>query len=332
MTHIVKNKSVIREQVPGLASIMTMSVTGPKLEEDWVAAISCEGCPDIAKDFFKETGKKSKRPWMTKKVKSRILMAGFHIIPKCRRFKGNPEIEWRISFSAAENIIVSIWSRYERTLYALFKCIFKRHIGMNKVITSYHLKTIVFWMFDKKPWGKNVFENPLRNLKFMPSLILLLDTLLHQISEGYIPLYFVPKINLLYGIPGETLAACAKKLSIFRMSLNQQDTPDHLGLYMSLRKDMQHIGCGEIIQNALLHLTHIRHLHLFSTREVIYSFAQYAERRPSLLGYSENRDTALGPPTQALNRIWNSDCIFLRYELSYDREGHGNIDIWSTNF
>ena len=99
---------------------MTMSVTGPKLEEDWVAAISCEGWPDIAKDLFKETGKKSKRPWMTKKVKSRILTAGFHIIPKCRRFKGNSEMEWRISFSAAENVIVSIWSRYERTLYALF--------------------------------------------------------------------------------------------------------------------------------------------------------------------------------------------------------------------
>ena len=184
-----------------------------KFNTDNVTGIRCKGWPKVAQDFLHRV------PGYSDMLKS----MGFCLIAKCRP-KGDPEIEWRISFSFAENFLVSYdWSQRINTLFAVFKLLVHIHVGMSQVISTYTLKTVVFW--ERERIGKDTLDRP---HLFGMCLLGLFDSLLMFTSEGNLPLYFMPSVNLFENVPSEMLQLAALKLSRFRSRIALQ--PDHLGM------------------------------------------------------------------------------------------------------
>ena len=94
---------------------------------------------------------------------------------------------------------------------------------MSHVISTYALKTVVFW--ERERLGMDILN---KAHLFGMCLLGLFDSLLMFISEGNLPLYFMPSVNLFENIPCEMLQLAAQKLSIFRSGIVHQ--PDNLGM------------------------------------------------------------------------------------------------------
>ena len=143
----------------------------------------------------------------------------YHLVPKCSP-GGDPNTEWRVSFCVMEHTLIkTTWTREERLTYALFKCLVKRHVRIPEYITTYHLKTIMYFAHDKLKSG---------TCSFQTHILAVLDDLLHCLVEGNLQMYFVKNLNLLKDVPEEILLKAAEKVSLLRQSIN--NLPGHLDL------------------------------------------------------------------------------------------------------
>jgi hypothetical protein len=79
----------------------------------------------------------------------KIIHAGFHIVPK-----SSHNGDFRLSFSRAETILVKTLEPLQHKVMRAFKAVIKYHQriwspSIEGIISSYHLKTIAFWYFEK---------------------------------------------------------------------------------------------------------------------------------------------------------------------------------------
>ena len=157
---------------------------------DIVLALSCAGWPLSANEWITRA-----RMWPGEDLVKRIAQAGFHIVPKI-----SPEGDFRLSFSTAETTLIKHWSPFQHKVVKAFKAVVKyyQHIwsnsNINKIITTYHLKTIAFWYFEKRSQNSFTAENVATHL------VLLLQELAEALRKQELPMYFMPKVNLLKDI------------------------------------------------------------------------------------------------------------------------------------
>ena len=197
--------------IPGKASLLQEK--GHTNPMDFVLCIPCRGWPQC-----------DELRWADPTIHTFLRERGkFHLVPKCRP-EGDPELDWRVSFTEMENLMVSQWNHDMRTTYALFKCIIKHHVGLSDFITSYHLKTVMLLNQDR------MLNYP--NLGFGFYLLAVLDHLNHFLAEKCLPMFFCEQVNLLKDIPGKVLVEFSQKLSSLRKGLHQM--PDNLGLFKSI--------------------------------------------------------------------------------------------------
>ena len=134
-----------------------------KVSVDHVAAIRCNFWPEIANDWVMRD-----RKWPTKDVIERIQAKGCHLVPK------NADLDditqWRWSFSEAEAELAKAKNDLQFKCYFLFKCLFYAHLkieGDGKVMSSYLVKTVMFWYcerHDVKEWTTDNTEVMLKEL------------------------------------------------------------------------------------------------------------------------------------------------------------------------
>ena len=153
---------------------------------DIVLALSCAGWPLSANEWITR-----ERMWPDKDLVKRIAQDGFHIVPKI-----SPEGDFRLSFSLAETTLIKHWSSFQHKVVKAFKAVIKYYqnvwrSNMNKIITTYHLKTIAFWYIEKRPQNSFTEEN------IATHLVLLLQELAEVLRKQKLPMYFMPKVNLL---------------------------------------------------------------------------------------------------------------------------------------
>ena len=220
---------------PGKASVAAYTKQG--LWMDKVYCVGCEGLPKKMKGWFdikveadvQEANKKINRAF------------AYHLVPKCQE-GGDPEVEWRVSFSYLENFLIKhMWSQKMRSVYTLLKCLIKRHVNMPEIITTYHLKTTMFLNMDVISRQDDIAVN----------LLGALDFLMHSFAVGYLQLFFMTDVNLLQHIPAIMLLEVSHKISQLRKSIH--NGPAHLGIYekqitFQMRED-------EIIMLIELHAT-----------------------------------------------------------------------------
>ncbi|CAB4035847.1 Hypothetical predicted protein [Paramuricea clavata] len=111
---------------------------------DIVLSIFCEGWPPVAREWVTR-----ERFWPDIYSDEKITQGGFHIVPK-----SSPDGDFRLSFSCAEIMLIKTLSPLQHKVMRAFKAVVKYHENswgpnLKEILSSYYLKTIAFWHFEK---------------------------------------------------------------------------------------------------------------------------------------------------------------------------------------
>ena len=163
---------------------------------DIVLAISCDGWPSCAREWITRD-----RIWPQTDLIQKIINDGFHIVPK-----SSAEGDFRLSFSYTETTLIASLIKLQHKVLRSFKAVVKFHQSswspnIKDIITTYHLKTIAFWYFEKR------MQNSFTEETVGTHLVLLLQKLAEALRSRELPMYFMPKVNLFKNIdnPEEAL-------------------------------------------------------------------------------------------------------------------------------
>ena len=109
--------------------------------------------------------------------------------------KSSPDGDFRLSFSCAETMLLKTLFPLQHKVLIAFKTLFKKNKNVwnatgERIISSYHLKTIAFWYFEKTPvklWTEEFIVH---------HLLTLIEELENALRDQNLPMYFMPKVNL----------------------------------------------------------------------------------------------------------------------------------------
>lgn len=172
------------------------------LSSDIVLSIFCEGWPLCAREWIKR-----ERFWPDTNSVENIAQGGFHIVPK-----SSPDGEFRLSFSCAETKLMKTLLPLQHKVMRAFKAVVKFdqdswNPNLEGILSSYHLKTVAFWYFEKKSqesWSEEVAVH---------HLVTLLDELADALRTRHLPMYFMPKVNLLQHFEDPVTLDLSEKIS-----------------------------------------------------------------------------------------------------------------------
>ncbi|XP_071160876.1 cyclic GMP-AMP synthase-like receptor 2 [Mytilus edulis] len=166
-------------------------INGPALTEegvegfstDIVHAIKCTHWPSFANDIFQRAHFNGDVEKM--KHLSVYAVATGHALSK------HKDIEWRLSFTEAEKVLVMNWTDTQYHCYYLLKHFKMIHLKNSDVLCSYFMKTVIFWISDVI---HNAEWQPIR----LTELLFKSLTLLHiMYMNHYLPNYFIPQNNMI---------------------------------------------------------------------------------------------------------------------------------------
>ena len=184
----------------------TIKIQGPSIERwseysdttksgtDNVQSIRCKFWPTSANEW-------KDRPrhyrWPSQRDQVNIEEFGCHLVPIGNPLSNTKLLEWRLSFSIAEKMLVWSFNHTQLQCYALMKLILKEYVKAKcteehkNVLCSYFIKTLLFWQFettDQHFWNAT-------NTTFC--LMYLIKEFYNCIQTGVLRHYFVPRFNLL---------------------------------------------------------------------------------------------------------------------------------------
>ena len=133
--------------------------------------------------------------WPPSTVVADIVRSGCHFVSIGSKVGNHTDNEWRISFSKAEQKLVYAMNHTQFLTYGLLKLFLKEVINKeikeeNTVLSSYHMKTAIFWVIQQNTipnW------NP-QNL--LEGFWICFKLLLKWIYKGVCPNFFIPENNL----------------------------------------------------------------------------------------------------------------------------------------
>ena len=125
------------------------------------------------------------------------------------------ETEWRISFSLAENKLGQSMTPVQRQVLILMKMI-KKFYFPELIVSSYHLKNILFWERETRE------ESFWREDNTAACLTTILDRLHECLEKRSLPHYIMPESNLLEGEEESELANAAAAVADIRKNLVQK--------------------------------------------------------------------------------------------------------------
>ena len=146
---------------------------------------------------------------------SLVARTNCHVVHKSPsdQTSGN-SFRWRISFSAAEVILLNRWIPEQQIVYHMLRYFSKRELEIpdsnNKIVCSYHLKTLMLWKCEELPihWWKDT--------NLIAICCGLLKCLLKWVTRGFYPNYFMRNCNLLeQGIAPQLMNSVVNKISSF---------------------------------------------------------------------------------------------------------------------
>lgn len=183
------------------------------LEIDQVLAFPCVSWPREAKGWVT---RKRRSGWPSSSLINDIIADGCLMVPVPYDDSPDEETEWRFSFSWAEAKLALSLSDTQRQCYLLFKCLLQDSLALPKVLKSYHLKDMLFWVCEDIPTTQWRQDN-------LATIYLhLVDRLLHCLVGHRLPQYFIPENNLFDAIPDDFITDIVAKVSDVRAT--QSDT------------------------------------------------------------------------------------------------------------
>ena len=105
---------------------------------DFIPALRSREWPKVAREWIKR-----ERKWPSPDIVKRVIQEGYHLVVKSPKKTGNPDCDFRISFSHAEYLLSQEMNDIQRDCY---RCLKKYHRAFlctqPKSLVSFHLKNI----------------------------------------------------------------------------------------------------------------------------------------------------------------------------------------------
>lgn len=154
---------------------------------DMVPSLRCPGWPQVAWDWVER-----ERKWPSLDVVKKVVQEGFHLVVKPPKNGGNPECNFRISFSHAEFLLSQEMNEVQRGCYCCLKKFHRTYLSKDpEGLVSFHLKTLLLWTIEET--GAEVWTEGNRVKCFMK----LSRNLLQALTKKELPHFFVRSYNLL---------------------------------------------------------------------------------------------------------------------------------------
>ena len=187
-------------------ALQTHDVEG-YFDSDNVIAFQCRCLPKDAMEWFTR-----KRPhgWPPEEVIEKCKILGFLVVPVGHPNSQEKDIEWRISLSQQERLLVTMFNSVQLKCFVLMKVLKNEVINSDlkaKVLTSYHCKTCLLYMVESTP---KEFWVPANLLKCLTAC---LEKLYKWAKEKYCPNYFIPAENMFDKLTGTDLELLKDTLS-----------------------------------------------------------------------------------------------------------------------
>nr|XP_034328797.1 uncharacterized protein LOC117690049 [Crassostrea gigas] len=155
------------------------------IENDYAACFHCSYWSRFPSDLKKIS---------SNTVFNDILRNGCHFVPVGSKIAGDEnELEWRLSFSQAEQKLVYSMNHTQFLCYGLSKIFLKEVVNRDKeepFLCSYFLKTTMFWMMKKIEYTDWCPRNLINC--FTACLAFLID----NVGRRILPNFFIPENNM----------------------------------------------------------------------------------------------------------------------------------------
>ena len=163
------------------------------MEVDYAFCFKSDKLPKEAHTFIRRLHRVG---WPSAPILQRITSGGCHFV--AIGAKGSPTelMEWRISFSATEKILIHSMNHVQFLCYGLLKIFLKEAIDINievkGLLCSYFLKTALFWEIatNNLEWNTS---------NFLSCFWTCFQRLLQWINNEYCPNFFIPENNMFVG-------------------------------------------------------------------------------------------------------------------------------------
>ena len=175
---------------------------------DIAPAILCD-VPQEVKDAWLNR----KRCWPDRGLVEKMSTLQCYLLAKPHPFTSNKLLEWRFSFSSAELLLSSAIKPWQKQCLMVLKALRRKYLQEPKVIASYHLKTVLFWVLESLPDSKR------ESLSRGTLLEKLLDELISCVRDKRLPNFFIPENNMFRHYEDKDLRTVLSKLKDMRQNL-----------------------------------------------------------------------------------------------------------------
>ena len=159
-------------------------------EADFAECLKSDRLPDISHCFIQRL---HRAQWPPTYVLKRIVLGGCHFVAIGAKASHTEPLEWRISFSLAEKLLVHFMNHAQFLCYGLLKMFLKEVVDVNEeikgLLCSYFLKTTLFWEISNSCLQWN-------SANFLSCFWACFQKLLHWINNEYCPNFFIPENNM----------------------------------------------------------------------------------------------------------------------------------------
>jgi len=165
------------------------------LSLDAVSCVRCLSWPPQAADW---PTRHRNYDWPNSATLDRVVNNGCDVVcvahRQCRQHEWMNKLQWRLSFSRAEIVLLNRWMPVQQIVYHMLRVFMKstKICSEENVLSNYHVKTLMLWACELKPrsWWTD-------DLSLIRNCVKLLHTLAVWLSEARCQHYFIHDCNLL---------------------------------------------------------------------------------------------------------------------------------------
>ena len=153
---------------------------------DLIPAFRCYGWPKVAREWINRA-----RKWPSPDMVRQVTNEGCHLVAKSAKLNGNPNCDFRISFSHAEYLLSQEMNDIQRDSYVCMKKIYRAYLCTQpKSLVSFHLKNILLQTIEET--GAEMWTDSNRS----ECMMVLLQNLLTALTKRDLRHFFVRSYNL----------------------------------------------------------------------------------------------------------------------------------------
>ena len=152
---------------------------------DFVPAFRSQEWPQVAQEWIKR-----ERKWPSPDTITNIIQDGFHLVVKAPK-NGNPDCDFRISFSHAEYLLSQEMNDIQRECYRCLKRHYRSYLSTEpNALKTFHLKNIFLQTIEET--GAEMWTESNRAACMMK----LFENLMEALTKKVLPHFFVRSYNL----------------------------------------------------------------------------------------------------------------------------------------